>query len=182
MTPIDFIFVVLFSLFGLLSILSVPSFVEIYKLGYKDYFRNLRLFYMLKNVDTCYSVTSTLSQRYKYPDGTIRNHTSVVTNYYFPYFINDKKVYVIGYNVDSEYSNIRVNDATYDGNEWSTELIDIKTHTCLISQLLNDRLKVRLKTISKNAIKLDDINDLNGLVNSQVKSIRREGKLNQILS
>jgi len=164
------------------TILSIPSFVAMYKMGYKDYFRNIKLLYTLYNrISTCYLIETNWTQRYQYPDGTIKTHGGIRVNYYFPIYIDDNKVSIIDRSGDGFWSNLRINDATYDGVEWSTDLIEIKTVSCMFTQLLNDRFQKKLNKVSSEYIKLEDIDNLNDLINSEIKSIRREGKLNKIL-
>jgi hypothetical protein len=164
-------------------ILSMPSFIVMYKMGYKDYFRNIRILYTLYNkISICYLIETNWTQRYQYHDGTIKTHSGVKNNYYYPIYINDSKVFIIDRAGDGFWSILRINDATYDGVNWNTDLLEIKTVSCVFTQLLNDRFQKKLdKTLNKH-IKLEDIDNLNELINSEIKSIRREFKINNILT
>ena len=82
---------------------------------------------------------------------------------------------VQGYQNDGSYY-----DAT-KSHDWNTKTIEIKTATCMFTQVLNDRFQKRLTKLTKENVKLEDIDNLNELLNSEITSIRREGKLNQIL-
>lgn len=169
--------------FAVTLILSIPSFITMYKMGYKDYFRNIRLLYTLCNrISTCYLIETNWTQKFQYHDGTIKTHSGIRNNYYYPIYINDGKVSIIDRSGDGFWSNLRINDATYDGVEWNTDLIEVKTVSCMFTQLLNDRFQKKLNRVSSEYIKLDHIDNLNDLINSEIKSIRREGKLNKILS
>jgi len=52
----------------------------------------------------------------------------------------------------------------------------------MFTQILNDRFQKKLTRLTDNYVDLENINNLNDLINGEITSIRREGKLNQILN
>jgi len=162
----------------LLLILSIPSIISIFKIGRKDYFRNIKLLYSLyKKLNLCYKLDSTISYNI---NGTKYNRPN--NDYYFPVYENDENVFIINKSGEGLWYHIRINDAKYDGENWKTELIEIRTSTCMFTQILNDRFQKRLDTLTNSSIVLGDIDNLNKLINSEIVSIRRESKLNQIIT
>lgn len=181
MTIGDWILAALISTLGLSFFLSIPSFFQMHKLGFKSYFKTMRLLYSLnKNLSICYSVESSWSKNYMYPGGRVKKHSGISTTYYLPYYINDKKVFIIHFN-GGEYSTVLIDESDYDGESWNMKQIELKLFTCLILSLLNDKLKDKLKSLSLNSTKVSDIDNLNDLINNQIKVIRREHKLKSIL-
>lgn len=181
MTIGDWILAALISTLGLSFFLSIPSFVQMRKLGFKNYFKTIKILHLLnKNLSICYSVESAWTQNYRYPDGRVKTHSGISTTYYLPYYINDKKVFIVHFN-GGEYSTVTIDESDYDGESWNMKQIELKLFTCLILSLLNDKLKTKLKSLSSSSTKVSDISNLNDLINSQIKVIRREHKLKSIL-
>lgn len=160
-------------------ILSIPSIISVFKLGRKDYFRNIKLLYRLrKRLNLCYKLDSMLSYSI---NGQIHNRRN--DDYYFPVYESDENVFIVNKSGDGLWYNIKINDAKCDNDgNWKTELIEIRTSTCMFTQILNDRFQKRLDIIAKSSVVLEDIEDLNQLINSEIVSIRRESKLNQIIN
>ena len=173
-----------FIAFGLLIlILTIPSFVAMYKLGFKDYIRNIKLLYTLyKKLNICYWIEKERTYRFQYQDGSITTSKRLDSDYYFPIYVNDSKLFIVQRKGDKGYFwNMTIQDSDYNGHDWNTKTIEIKTATCMFTQVLNDRFQKRLTKLTKENVKLEDIDNLNELLNSEITSIRREGKLNQIL-
>lgn len=165
-------------------ILSIPSFIAMYKLGFKEYIRNIKLLYTLyKKLNICYWIEQERTYNLQYQDGSVVKTKKIDSDYYFPVYINDSKIFVVHRKGDiGYYWNMTIQDSEKktDG-DWDTKSIDIKTISCMFTQILNDRFQKRLTNLTKENIKLEGIDNLNELLNSEITSIRREGKLNQIL-
>lgn len=173
-----------FIAFGLLIlILTIPSFVAMFKLGFRSYIRNVKLLYTLyKKLNICYWIEKERTYRLQYPDGSITTTKRLDSDYYFPIYVNDSKLFIVQRKGDKGYFwNMIIQDSDYNGHDWNTKTIEIKTVTCMFTQVLNDRFQKRLTKLTKENVKLEDIDNLNELLNSEITSIRREGKLNQIL-
>lgn len=173
----------LIALFLLTTILSIPSFISIYKLGFKDYIRNIKLLYTLyKKLNICYWVEQEKTYRLQDQYGNITTTKRKDSDYYFPVYVNDSKLFIIHRTGEGGYFwNMTIQDSDYDGSTWNSKTIEIRTITCMFTQILNDRFQKRLTKLTKENIKLEGIDNLNELLNSEITSIRREGKLNQIL-
>lgn len=166
-----------------LLFMSIPSMISMYRLGRRDYFRNIKLLMSLyKKLNLCYELTENKPTNFVYPNGTRVSKNYETTDYYFPIYINDNHVFIAHKMYKGLLYGLRINDAEFDGTDWSTELIEIKTSTCILSQFLNDRFQKRMDKLIENKIILDDIGNLNDLINSEIKSIRRDSKLNHLIN
>jgi len=61
-------------------------------------------------------------------------------------------------------------------------MIEIKTSTCLFTQILNDRFQKKVDNIMKESIQINDVENLNQLLVSEITSIKREDRLKAILN
>jgi hypothetical protein len=61
-------------------------------------------------------------------------------------------------------------------------MVEIKTSNCLFTQILNDRFQKKVDNLMKESIQIDGIENLDELLNSEITSIKREDKLNNILN
>jgi|AACY02.1.fsa_nt_gi hypothetical protein len=171
-----------------LLFMSIPSMVSIYRLGIKDYFRNIKLLIGLyKKLGLCYELTENKLTNFVYSTGHKVTKNYETTDYYFPIYINDNHVFIVhkmykGLKGHTGFYDLRINDARFDGKDWETDLMEIKTTTCIFSQLLNDRFQKKMNRLIEDKIILDDIGNLNDLINSEIKSIRRENKLNKLVN
>lgn len=166
-----------------LLMISIPSIISIYRLGRKDYFRNIKLLINLyKKLNLCYELTENKPTNLVYPNGTRITKNYETTDYYLPIYIDDNNVFVVHKMYKGLFYDLRINDAKYDGENWKVNLIEIKTSTCLLSQMLIDRFHKKMNKLIKNKIILEDIKNLNQLINSEIVSIRRESKLNKIIN
>jgi|SaaInlV_165m_DNA_1040744.scaffolds.fasta_scaffold00746_18 hypothetical protein len=158
--------------------ISIPSIISIFKIGRSDYFRNIKLLYRLpKKLNLCYKLDSRISYNI---NGRIHNRKD--KDYYFPIYVNDENVFIVNKSDKGLWYNLRINDAKYDGENWKTDLIEIRTTTCMFTQILNDRFQKKLDNLVESSVMLEDIENLNQLINSEIVSIRRESKLNQIIN
>ena len=166
-----------------LLFMSIPSMIAIYRLGRKDYFRNIKLLIGLyKKLSLCYELTENKLTNLIYSTGQKVTRNYETTDYYFPIYVNNNHVFIVHKMYKGLFYDLRINDAKYDGKDWETDLIEIKTTTCIFNQLLNDRFQKKMNKLIENKIILEDIKNLNQLINSEIVSIRRESKLNQIVN
>lgn len=167
----------------LLVILSIPSIISMFRIGRMDYFRNIKLLFNLKKgINICYKLTTNRTYNYQYNNGSIKTTNQIDIDYYFPVYVNDKNVFIVNKRGKGLWYNLIINDAKYDGKDWITDIIEIKTSTCMLTQILNDRFQSKLDRLSKNEVVLEDIKDLNELINSEIVSIRRDSKLNLLIN
>jgi hypothetical protein len=168
-------------LFALL--ISIPSFVSMYKLGFKAYVEQLVLLKtMLKKISTGYKVTQ--NQIYNY-SGTNYNGpktvTQVETNHFFPIVINKDNLLVLN-KKEGPFNTLHIQYCKHVNNEWSNLMVEIKTSNCLFTQILNDKFQKKVDNLMKESVHLDGVENLNQLLNSEITSIKREDKLNTILN
>jgi len=190
MTYVHFIIGGLMALSMLVLILSIPSIISIFRVGRKDYVRNIKIMYNLyKKLSTCYSITSPQTYNYVYPSGQNKTVTYDETHFYFPVFINDNHIFVISKKEKGVFWGITINDCVYDKDKknikgemgvWGTEVFEIKTSVCIFTQILNDRFQKKLDKLMNASSDLDGLDDLNSFINGEIVSIRRESKLNQL--
>ncbi len=164
-------------------ILSIPSIITIYRIGLKDYVRNIKLLYNLrKRLSLCYQLNTNRTYNYQVNGSSVKTTNQIDIDYYFPIYLNDKNVVIVNKRGKGLWYNLIINDASYDGKDWVTNIIEIKTSTCMLTQILNDRFQSKLDKFTKNKILLEDIKDLNELINSEIVSIRRDSKLNLLIN
>ena len=168
-------------LFGL--IMSIPSFVAMYKIGFKSYVEQLALLKtMLKKISTGYKVTH--NQVYTY-SGTgyngPSNITKVETNHFFPIVLNKDNLLVLN-KKEGPFNTLYIQYCKHKNNEWENNTVEIKNSSCLFTQVLNDRFQKKVDNLMKESIQIDDVKNLNDLLNSQITSIKREEVLNSILN
>ena len=168
----------LFALF-----ISIPSFVAMYKLGFKAYVEQLALLKtMLKKISTGYKIIQ--NQVYTY-SGTGYNGpntvTKVETNHFFPIVLNKDNLLVLN-KKEGPFNTLYIQYCKHENDEWENNTVEIKTSICLFTQILNDRFQKKVDNIMKESIQLDDVENLNQLLNSQITSIKREDKLKALLN
>lgn len=168
-------------LFGLLF--SIPSFVAIYKLGFKAYVEQLALLKtMLKKISTGYKVT--YNQVYTYSGSGYsgsNNLNKVETNHFFPIVINKDNILVLN-KKEGPFNTLYIQYCKHENDSWDNNMVEIKTSTCLFTQILNDRFQKKVDNLMKESIQLDDVENLNQLLNSEITSIKREDKLKALLN
>jgi hypothetical protein len=168
-------------LFGL--IISIPSFVAMYKLSFKAYRQQIRILkIMSRKVSNGYKVTQ--NQAYTY-SGTGYNGPNTLNkveiNHFFPIVI-DKDHLIILTKKEGPFNILYMQYSEYKNKEWSNDNIEIKTSTCLLTQLLNDRFQKKIDSLMKESVQIDGVENLNDLLNSEITSIRREDKLKALLN
>ncbi len=168
-------------LFGL--IISIPSFVAMYKLGFKAYRQQIRILKsMSRKMSNGYKVTN--NQAYTY-SGTGYNGPSTITktetNHFFPIVI-DKDHLLILTKKEGFFNTLYIQYCEYKNKEWSNNNVEIKTSSCLLTQILNDRFQKKVDNLMKESIQIDGVENLNDLLNSEITSIRREDKLKALLN
>jgi hypothetical protein len=153
-------------------IISIPSFVSMYKLGFKVYVEQLVLLKtMLKKISTGYKVT--VNQVY--------NYNQVETNHFFPIILNKDNVLVLN-KKEGRFNTLHIQYCKHINNNWDNNMVEIKTSSCLFTQILNGRFQKKVDNLMKESIQLDGVENLNELLNSEIKSITREDKINAILN
>lgn len=163
--------------------ISIPSFISMYKLGFKVYIEQLVLLRtMLRKLSTGYKVT--VNQSYAY-SGVGYNGpptiTQVETNHFFPIVINKDNLLVLN-KKEGPFNTLHIQYCKHINDNWENNIVQIKTSSCLFTQILNDRFQKKVDNLMKESVQLDDVENLNELLNSQIKSITREDKLNAILN
>lgn len=173
-------FLIVVPLFALL--ISIPSFVSMYKLGFKAYVEQLVLLKtMLKKISTGYKIIQ--NQSYTYSGIGINNKifNKVETNHFFPIVINKDNILVLN-KIEGPFNTLHIQYCKHVNNEWSNNMVQIKTSNCLFTQILNDRFQKKVDNLMKESVQLDGVENLNELLNSEITSIKREDKLNTILN
>ena len=179
----DWVFAFLIVMMFFTGIFGIPSVVAAYKLGFKAYRQQLSLLrIMSRKISTGYKITN--SQLYTYT-GTGYNGpstiTKVETNHFFPIVV-DKDHLIILTKKEGPFNTLYMQYCEHKNNEWSNDMIEIKTSTCLFTQLLNDRFQKKVDNLMKKSVHIEGVENLNQLLNSQITSIKREEVLNSILN
>lgn len=174
-------FLIVVPLFALL--ISIPSFISMYKLGFKVYVEQLVLLRtMIRKLSTGYKVT--INQVYNY-NGTGYNGPKTVShveiNHFFPMIINKDNLLVINKR-EGPFNSLNIQYSKRIDDRWENNMVDLKTSSCLFTQILNDRFQKKVDNFMKESVQIDNVENLNELLNSQITSIKREDKLNAILN
>ena len=183
--PVDWItaFLIVVPLFVL--IISIPSFVSMYKIGFKAYVEQLVLFKtMFKKISTGYKVTVNQVYTYTYSGsghGGPTTSTKVEINHFFPIIINKDNLLVLN-KKEGPFNTLHIQYCKNVDDEWDNNMVEIKTNGCLFTQILNDRFQKKVDNLMKESVQLDGVENLNELLNSQITSIKREDKLNTLLN
>jgi hypothetical protein len=165
-------------LFGL--IISIPSFVSMYKLGFKAYVEQLALLKtMLKKISTGYKVK--VNQAYSYTGVNPKTFTQVETNHFFPIVINKDNLLVLS-KKEGTFNTLHIQYCKHENDNWNNNMVEIKTSNCLFTQILNDRFQKKVDNLMKESVQIDGVENLNDLLNSEITSIRREDKLKALLN
>jgi hypothetical protein len=163
--------------------ISIPSFISMYKLGFKAYIEQLVLLRtMFKKVSTGYKVK--VNQVYTYSGSGYngsKTSTRVETNHFFPIVINKDNLLVLN-KKEGTFNTLHIQYCKHINDNWENNVVQIKTSSCLFTQFLNDRFQKKVDNLMKESIQLDAVENLNELLNSQIASIKREYKLNAILN
>ena len=161
-------------------IISIPSFLSMYKLGFKAYVEQLVLLKtMLKKISTGYKVT--VNQAYSYTGVNPKTFTQVETNHFFPIIINKDNILVLN-KKEGPFNTLHIQYCKQVNDEWDNNMVEIKPSSCLFTQILNDRFQKKVDNLMKESIQIDGVENLNELLNSEITSIKREDKLNTILN
>ena len=158
-------------LFLLTIFLSIPSFISLYKMGYKNYIYNIKfLYHNYKNIKKCYRVMGS----YNMINKNYRFYT-----YYYP-IINADLVYVI--DCHETFRNLNISKySNHDGNWRFREFNDFSLN-CMITLFLYNRFLKKLELFSSYHIDIDNLNELDRIINSDIKAFERENKLKFILN
>jgi hypothetical protein len=168
-------------LFALL--ISIPSFISMYKLGFKAYVEQLILLKtMLKKISSGYKITQ--NQVYNYSGVSYngpKSVTQVETNHFFPIVINKDNLLVLN-KKEGPFNTLHIQYCKHENDNWDNNMVEIKTSNCLFTQILNDRFQKKVDNLMKESVQLDGVENLNQLLNSEITSIKREDKLNALLN
>jgi hypothetical protein len=174
-------FLIVVPLFGL--IIPIPSFVSMYKLGFKAYVEQLILLKtMLKKISSGYKITQ--NQVYNYSGVSYngpKSVTQVETNHFFPIVINKDNLLVLN-KKEGPFNTLHIQYCKHENDNWDNNMVEIKTSNCLFTQILNDRFQKKVDNLMKESVQLDGVENLNELLNSEITSIKREDKLNALLN
>jgi hypothetical protein len=173
-------FLIIVPLFAL--VISIPSFVSMYKLGFKSYVEQLVLLKtMFKKISSGYKITQNQVYNYIGSYNGPKSTTQVETNHFFPIVINKDNLLVLN-KKEGPFNTLHIQYYKHVNNEWSNNMVEIKTSNCLFTQILNDRFQKKVDNLMKESVQLDGIENLDELLNSEITSIKREDKLNNILN
>ena len=147
-------------LFGL--IISIPSFVAMYKIGFKSYVEQLVLLKTIfKKISTGYKTSQT--RFYSYSGVNPQKFTKIETDHFFPIIINKDNLLVLN-KKEGPFNSLHIQYCKHENDNWDNNIVDIKTSTCLFTQILNNRLQKKIDNLMKQSIQLDGVETLNQLL------------------
>lgn len=164
-------------------VISIPSLILIYKIGISSYIDQLKYMYALSDkIDGCYVYSQNINQNFTYTDGSKTNIVYKTSTYFFPIYINHNNVYVI----DKKDNNllyledIGIIKYTRDKSDWKSDKIEIKYSACIWNMILKYYFNNKIKLKLNNHTKIDNIDDLGTIINSNIKKLTRDHKLKNI--
>lgn len=159
-------------------LISVPSFVTMYRMGRKKYFKQLKLLFQLKKkITSSYTIESSVNYAYK---GVIVR-TDNVKSFFFP-IIETDKAWIIEQKNQSVFETLYITECVKVEDKWENNKIEFSYQECVYLVTLNNKFKKKLKEISKNNIPLNSIDELNDVINSEIKSLNRDNALKSIFN
>lgn len=163
-----------------LTILSIPSWVEVYKSGWKEYIKSWKSISLLrKSLSLSYKIEKTQTLNYNYANGKVKTVTSKVVDYYYPIF-KDSDVIIVQ-SSESLFSTIYVIFNRKVNGKWIENETELKTSQCPWQQLWIIMVKKKLIKLRESSIKLENVNKLKEVIYSDLLEKDRDNKINLIL-
>lgn len=160
-----------------LIFLSIPSWVAIYKIGWREYIKSWKSISLLrKSLSLSYKIEKNQTLNYNYSNGKTKSVTSKVVDYYYPIF-KDSDVII----VQTSFSTIYVIFNRKVNGKWIENETELKTSQCPYQQLFIDIVKKKLIKLRDNSIKLESVNKLEEVIYSDLLEKDRDNKINLIL-
>ena len=164
-----------------LTLLSIPTWVEVYKLGWKEYIKSWKSISLLrKSLSLSYKIEKNQILNYNYPNGKVKTVTSKVVDYYYPIF-KDSDVIIVQ-SSESPFSTIYVLFNHKVDGRWIENTTELKTSQCPYQQLFIDMIKKKLIKLRESSIKLESVNKLEEFIYSDLLERDRDNKINLILN
>jgi len=165
----------------LFIIFSAPSFVYMIKVGKKEYFKNWKTIFQIKNgLEDCLLVEEYQQYVYNYPDGSKKTYGQTIKKYYYPIYKENGDIYIIQKN-SGPFTSIWVIFNTKVGHTWVEDSNELKTSGCVYQQLFIDIIKKKLTKLEDYSKLCKDTSELEGVIYSDLISKQRESKLEKIL-
>lgn len=164
-----------------LIFLSIPSWVAIYKIGWKEYIKRwISISLLRKGLILSYKIEKNQTLNYNYSNGKVKTVTSKVVDYYYPIF-KDSDVIIVQ-SSESPFSTIYVIFNRKVNGKWIENETELKTSQCPYQQLFIDIVKKKLIKLRDNSIKLESVNKLEEVIYSDLLERDRDNKIDLILN
>jgi hypothetical protein len=164
-----------------LIFLSIPSFIEVYKSGWKEYHKLWKSVSLLRReLNCCYKISKNKTLNYIYPDGRTKSVTELVTDYYYPIFKNGDVIII--QNSESSFSTIHVVFNRKVDGRWVENTEELKTSQCPWQQMCIDIVKKKLIKLRETSIQLESVNRLEEVIYSDLLERDRDNKIDLILN
>ena len=164
-----------------LTILSIPSWVEVYKSGWKEYIKSWKSISLLrKSLGLSYKIEKNQTLNYNYANGKVKTVTSKVVDYYYPIF-KDSDVIIVQ-SSESLFSTIYVIFNRKVNGKWVENETELKTSQCPYQQLFIDMVKKKLIKLRDSSVKLENVNKLEEVIYSDLLERDRDNKIDLILN
>jgi len=161
--------------------LSIPSWIAIYKLGWKEYIKRWKSISLLrKGLILSYKIEKNQTLNYNYSNGKVKTVTSKILNYYYPIF-KDSDVIIVQ-SSESPFSTIYVIFNRKVNGKWVENETELKTSQCPYQQLFIDMVKKKLIKLRDSSVKLESVNKLEEVIYSDLLERDRDNKINLILN
>lgn len=164
-----------------LIFLSIPSWVAIYKIGWREYIKSWKSISLLrKSLSLSYKIEKTQTLNYNYANGKVKTVTSKVVDYYYPIF-KDSDVIIVQ-SSESPFSTIYVIFNRKVDGKWIENETELKTSQCPYQQLFIDIVEKKLIKLRETSISLEGVNKLEEVIYSDLLERDRDNKIDLILN
>lgn len=166
-------------LISVLVITSIPSIINIFKLGYKEYFERFKLLLSLYNkLNVSFFIKQNKKYSYCYNNSTAKIVNRIEHEYYFPIYKSYTNLILVR---RGEY-RIHIQECIEINNKWESKGREIEFELCIFGKMLHDLFQKKVEKLSKNAIEISNMDELENYLNSELISIKRETKLKNLLN
>jgi hypothetical protein len=164
-------------LFGTFLVISIPSIFLLFKMGYKEYFKRINfLYYGYKNIKNCYSINKKTNYIDQFSKTWTKNDI-----YYYTTIISDNKINVIEFNEYIYNFDVTQYLKNKEGG-WTPSEYRVNHNSCIFTSILFMLFLKKIDKLKNNSTLVNNMEELNNIINSDIKKITRENKLRKILS
>lgn len=148
-------------------ILTIPSFISMYFDGFKNHiFRIKSIIFLSNNIDKCYQYKNIVN---------IKGYYEESYYYYYPVYKNDNNIYLL-----EERVFLHLHHYSFKDGIWDVQNINIETTACFWTMMCKEILRFKIKRKKKDSIFIENINNLDDIIDSDIVSLKRDNRLKKL--